>query len=217
VAVLGHRYPRAGGSRNDIWLFAADGSEAAAGAGHNLSERHDLMPGSGMGSDITPGEPARLWATPDGRHILFTAPIHGSYELWRIAIDDGKVDRITDGHHYLSGWHAVPRTGLGVRVAAIRSDPTALGDVHVVDLGSDGAADDPAGHRRLTRVTPDMKPLRPLPSTSLSGSSPPSLAPRRRRLAPCRPGPRQREPHAPRPPGRPPASPLRFWRPPRPA
>ena len=157
VAVLGHRYPRAGGSRNDIWLFAADGSEAAAGAGHNLSERHDLMPGSGMGSDITPGEPARLWATPDGRHILFTAPIHGSYELWRIAIDDGKVDRITDGHHYLSGWHAVPRTGLGVRVAAIRSDPTALGDVHVVDLGSDGAADDPAGAelRRITRCNED--------------------------------------------------------------
>jgi acylaminoacyl-peptidase len=153
VAVLGHRYPRAGGSRNDIWLFAADGSDAEAGAGHNLSGRHDLMPGSGMGSDITPGEPARLWAAPDGRHLLFTAPIRGSYELWRIAIDDGEVERLTEGRHYLSGWHAVRRANLGVRVALIRSEPTALGDVHVADLALDGAAGDADGAelRRITR------------------------------------------------------------------
>ena len=153
VAVLGHRYPRAGGSRNDIWLFAADGSDARTGAGLNLSGRHDLMPGSGMGSDITPGEPARLWAAPDGRHLLFTAPIRGSYELWRIAIDDGEVERLTDGRHYLSGWHAVRRADHGVRVALIRSDPTALGDVHVADLALDGAAGDADGAelRRITR------------------------------------------------------------------
>lgn len=153
VAVLGHRYPRAGGSRNDIWLFAADGSDAEAGAGRNLSGRHDLMPGSGMGSDITPGEPARLWAAPDGRHLLFTAPIRGSYELWRIAIDDGEVERLTEGRHYLSGWHAVRRANLGVRVALIRSEPTALGDVHVADLALDGAAGDADGAelRRITR------------------------------------------------------------------
>ena len=153
VAVLGHRYPRAGGSRNDIWLFAADGSDARAGAGLNVSGRHDLMPGSGMGSDITPGEPARLWAAPDGRHLLFTAPIRGSYELWRIAIDDGEVERLTEGRHYLSGWHAVRRANLGVRVALVRSDPTALGDVHVADLALDGAAGDADGAelRRITR------------------------------------------------------------------
>ena len=141
LALLGHRYPRAGGSRNDIWLFAADGGEAGKGGGRNLSGRHDLMPGSGMGSDITPGEPARLWATPDGRHLLFTAPIRGSYELWRIALDDGEVERLTDGRHYLSGWHAVRRPDGSVRVAAIKSDPAALGDVHVVDLGAGGDAD----------------------------------------------------------------------------
>jgi len=141
LALLGHRYPRAGGSRNDIWLFAADGSQAGKGGGRNLSGRHDLMPGSGMGSDITPGEPANLWATPDGRHLLFTAPIRGSYELWRIALDDGEVERLTDGRHYLSGWHAVRRPDGSVRVAAIKSDPAALGDLHVVDLGAGGEAD----------------------------------------------------------------------------
>ena len=152
VAALGHRYPRAGGSRNDIWLFAADGSEAGKGEGRNLSGRHDLMPGSGMGSDITPGEPAHLWAAPDGRHLLFSAPVRGSYELWRIAIDDGEVERLTDGRHYLSGWHAVRRPDGSVRVAVIRSDPAALGDVHIVDLGADGQAgtDGSGGLNRIT-------------------------------------------------------------------
>lgn len=152
VAVLGHRYPRAGGSRNDIWLFAADGSEAGKGRGRNLSARHDLMPGSGMGSDVTPGEPAHLWSAPDGRHLLFTAPVRGSYELWRIAVDDGEVERLTDGRHYLSGWHAAGRPEGGVRVAVIRSDPVALGDVHVLDLGTDGSAG-AAGDADLRRVT----------------------------------------------------------------
>ena len=157
VAVLGHRYPRAGGSRNDIWLFAGDGSEAGRGAGRNLSGRHDLMPGSGMGSDITPGEPAHLWATPDGRHLLFTAPARGSYELWRIALDDGDVERLTEGRHYLSGWNAVRDPAGGVRVAVVRSAPAALGDVHVVDLLEDGRAGDGAmaGLRRVTDLNHD--------------------------------------------------------------
>ena len=158
VAMLGHRYPRAGGSRNDIWLFAADGSQARKGEGRNLSGRHDLMPGSGMGSDITPGEPAHLWAAPDGRHLLFSAPVRGSYELWRIALDDGEVERLTDGRHYLSGWHAVRRPDGSVRVAVIRSDPTALGDVHVFDLGADGRAgtDSGDGLRRITHWNDDV-------------------------------------------------------------
>ena len=60
LAVLGHRFPARAGSRNDIWLFAADGSDSGPAGGRNLSGRHDLMPGSGMGSDVTPGEDPRL-------------------------------------------------------------------------------------------------------------------------------------------------------------
>ena len=157
IAALGHRYPRGGGSRNDIWLFAADGSDAAAGGGRNLSARHDLMPGSGMGSDITPGEPARLWAAPDARHLLFTAPIRGSYELWRIAIDDGEVERLTEGRQYLSGWQAVERPDGGVRVALVRSDTAALGDIHLVDLEPDAGVPggDLAELRQVTRCNDD--------------------------------------------------------------
>ncbi|HSW41551.1 MAG TPA: DPP IV N-terminal domain-containing protein, partial [Patescibacteria group bacterium] len=150
LAVVGHRWPRGGGSRNDIWLFPADGSEAHRGGGRNLSGPTDLMVGASMGSDVTPGEAARLSVTPDGRHVLFTAPVRGSYELWRIALADGAAQRLTEDRHYLSGWHAIAMPDGGVRVAAIRSTVTALSDVAVLDLGADGS---PSGSSVLRPIT----------------------------------------------------------------
>ena len=73
------------GYRCDIWLFAADGSDAGPRGGRNLSATHDLMPGSGMNSDVTRGEDAALVPSRDGRWLLFSAPVDGAYELWRIA------------------------------------------------------------------------------------------------------------------------------------
>ena len=49
------------------------------------------------------------------------------------------MERLTEDRHYLSGWDAVATPGGGARVAAIRSTATALSDVHVLDLGADGA------------------------------------------------------------------------------
>ncbi len=155
LAVVGHRFPRGGGSRNDIWLFGADGSEARPGGGRNLSGRHDLMVGSGMGSDVTPGEATRLRASPDGRHLLFSAPVDGSYELWRIGIDDGAVERLTKDRHYLSGWEIASPAGRA-RVAAIRSSATALSDVHVLDLGGDGRVRRGARLRRITAFNDEV-------------------------------------------------------------
>jgi acylaminoacyl-peptidase len=141
IAALGSKLEGRGGSRDDIWLFPADGSEARADGGRNLSGRHDLMPGSTMNSDLTRGEPARLWPSPDGRSIRFTAPIDGSYELWSIATDDGDVRRLTNGRHYISSFDAVPR-GRGVRHVYLRSAPTELPDVWLQD-----------GERRPRRLT----------------------------------------------------------------
>ena len=155
LAVVGHRFPRGGGSRNDIWLFGADGSEARPGGGRNLSGRHDLMVGSGMGSDVTPGEATRLRASPDGRHLLFSAPVDGSYELWRIGIDDGAVERLTKDRHYLSGWEIASPAGRA-RVVAIRSSATALSDVHVLDLGGDGRVRRGARLRRITAFNDEV-------------------------------------------------------------
>ena len=150
LAVVGHRWPRGGGSRNDIWLLPADGSEAHRGGGRNLSGPTDLMVGASMGSDVTPGEAARLSVTPDGRHVLFTAPVRGSYELWRIALADGAAQRLTEDRHYLSGWHAITMPDGGVRVAAIRSTVTGLSDAAVLDLGADGS---PSGSSVLRPIT----------------------------------------------------------------
>ena len=67
-----------GAYRLDIWLFAADGSEATPDGGRNISDRHDIMPGSGMNSDITPGEGVRLIPSADGAWLTFLAPIDGA-------------------------------------------------------------------------------------------------------------------------------------------
>jgi acylaminoacyl-peptidase len=155
LAVVGHRLPRGGGSRNDIWLFAADGSDAHRGGGRNLSGRHDLMVGSGMGSDVTPSEATRLRVAPGGRRLLFTAPVRGSYELWSIAVDDGAVERLTEDRHYLSAWEVVATTS-GARLAAIRSTATVLPDVHVMDLAPDGSRRDGATLRRVTAFNDDI-------------------------------------------------------------
>jgi dipeptidyl aminopeptidase/acylaminoacyl peptidase len=146
IAALGSKLEGRGGSRDDIWLFAADGSDATAGGGRNLSGRHDLMAGSSMNSDLTRGEPARLWPSPDGTSIRFAAPIDGSYDLWRISTVDGTVRRVTHGRHYLSSFDAVPRRR-GVRLVYLRSSPTELPDVWLQD--GDGKP------RRLTAFNDD--------------------------------------------------------------
>ncbi|MEO5884036.1 MAG: S9 family peptidase [Candidatus Limnocylindrales bacterium] len=148
IAALGHRHAGRAGSRNDIWLFAADGTDAGQGGGRNLSARHDLMPGSGMNSDVTRGETSRLWPSPDGRSITFSAPIDGAYELWRIATDDGDVERLTTGRHYISGWDAVAAPRGRARFAYLRSSATETADLWVQDGGG--------GSRRLTAFNADV-------------------------------------------------------------
>jgi acylaminoacyl-peptidase len=156
LALIGHRFPRGGGSRNDIWLFPADGSEARAGGGRNLSGHHDLMVGSSMASDVVPAEAARLRVTPDGRHVLFTAPVSGSYELWRIDLGDGAVTRLTQDRHYISAWEVAALPGGGSRLAVIRSAPTALSDLWIVDLPSDGAAPPREALQRVTAFNDEV-------------------------------------------------------------
>jgi dipeptidyl aminopeptidase/acylaminoacyl peptidase len=158
IAALGHKLEGRGGSRNDIWLFAADGSDARASGGRNLSGRHDLMPGSSMSSDVTRGEVPRLWASPDDHGLLFTAPADGAYELWRISIADGSVRRLTSGRQYLSSFDAVGRPAARAgrrsqrtsraRVVYLRSSPTEPPDLWILD----GDAEP----RRLTTLNADV-------------------------------------------------------------
>ncbi|MEA2631946.1 MAG: hypothetical protein QOE66_2165, partial [Chloroflexota bacterium] len=141
IAALGHRMEGGAGSRNDIWLFAADGADATPTGGRNLSARHDLMPGSGMNSDVTSGEGATLTASSRGDWLHFSAPIEGASELWRIAVRDGRLERLTDGQHYISAWHSVPGgTARSTRVAYLRSTPTEPPDLWLLEIGGSAAS-----------------------------------------------------------------------------
>ncbi len=133
VAALGHRLPAGSASRNDIWLFAADGSDARPDGGRNVSAEHDLMPGATMNSDVTVAEDARLAATSDGRWLVFTAPVSGSYELWRIAAEDGSLERLTEGRQYISAWDLQRGPGTAGRIAFLRSSPTEPPDVWLLE------------------------------------------------------------------------------------
>ena len=130
------RYPAEAGSRYDIWLFKDDGSDSGRDGGRNLSARHDLMPDTAMNSDITLDESARLVASSDGAWLTFTAPRDGSYALWRISTDDGRLERLTEGREYVSAFDQIEVDG-GLRLAFIHSTPTELPDVWVK---SDGEA-----------------------------------------------------------------------------
>ncbi|MGZ4363529.1 MAG: S9 family peptidase, partial [Gaiellaceae bacterium] len=134
IAGLGHRLEGRAGSRNDIWLFAADGSDATPTGGRNLSARHDLMPGATLNSDVTVEVGPRLAPSADGRWIGFSAPIDGAYELSRIAVDDGRLERLTAGHHYVSDWDA-----RADRIVYLQSAPPAPPDLWVLDVDVDGS------------------------------------------------------------------------------
>ncbi|MES2209128.1 MAG: S9 family peptidase [Chloroflexota bacterium] len=128
IAVVGGDLPH-GLYRSDIWVFAADGSEPERG--RNRSAGHDLMPRSAMTSDTSVDEDDRLIASSDGRSVIFTAPVLGAYEAWRIDIGDGHLVRLTEDRHYLSAIDVVDLGPGGLIIGSIRSTPTLLPELSV--------------------------------------------------------------------------------------
>jgi dipeptidyl aminopeptidase/acylaminoacyl peptidase len=151
IAVIGGLLPHQP-YRSDVWIFPADGSDPRGG--RDLSGRHDVMPGSSVSSDVTIGELARLRPAADGRSILFLAPNRGSNELWRIATDDGALERLTDDRHYLSAFDAVETAakGDGPRIAAIRSAGAVLPEVVAVEPSSKRRTGTALTTRQLTKL-----------------------------------------------------------------
>ncbi len=90
-----------------------------------------------MNSDVTSGEVLVLRPSPDGRTIIFAAPIDGAYELWRIETASGDVERLTTGRHYVSGWDAVAGPRGRTRLAYLRSTPTEPPDLWLQDRTAD--------------------------------------------------------------------------------
>ncbi|MEA2547493.1 MAG: hypothetical protein QOE42_91, partial [Chloroflexota bacterium] len=137
--------------RSDLWLIAADGSDAGAPTGgRNLTGEHDLMLAASINSDVVPGEGHRMIPSADGRWLTFRAPIDGSVELWRVATGDGSVERLTTGQHAIGAFDEVTLGDGRPRTAWLRSSATELNDLWVGD--GDGAGGAP---RRLTDLNHD--------------------------------------------------------------
>jgi dipeptidyl aminopeptidase/acylaminoacyl peptidase len=134
IAAFGHRFAARAGSRADVWLFKADGSDAGPAGGRDLTARHDRMFGATMNSDVVPGEESRLVVADVGASVLAIAPAAGSDELWRVSTTSGDIERLTEGRHYVSSFHAVPGPRGGTRIALLRSTATAPADVHRLDV-----------------------------------------------------------------------------------
>lgn len=157
LLALGERFPR-GEYRTGIWRFAADGSDAGPGGGLDLLAASELKPDAGMNSDVAIGEGPRILASADGAHALFTAPMDGSSELWRVLVDGrGAPERLTHDRHYLSGWDArgMDAGGNGGRevVVAVRSTGASLPEIVAYEVGRMGPA---TGPRTLSHLNAEL-------------------------------------------------------------
>jgi dipeptidyl aminopeptidase/acylaminoacyl peptidase len=131
IAAFGHRYTAKVTTQHDVWRFRAN----AESEGENLTAGHDLDAGGAMNSDLFGFSVARPAWSADGGSILFGAPIEGSYELWRVSVSDGAVERLTKGRHYLSRFHGAQLPDGGQRVAFVQADATNPPEVAVLDVG----------------------------------------------------------------------------------
>jgi dipeptidyl aminopeptidase/acylaminoacyl peptidase len=124
IAAIGHRFEAMGATRDDVHVFAPEAGQE----GRNLTAQSDLYVDAVMNSDLFGfGEDGARWS-PDGRALHFMAPVEGAYELWRVRLEDGRVERLTSGRHMLRAADVVAH-GTGLRVAAIRGSGTEPLDV----------------------------------------------------------------------------------------
>ncbi len=151
IVAFGDRFPRAG-YRAGIWRFAADGSDAGRHGGTDLLATSELKADAAMNSDITIADGPHLLVTANGEHVLFTAPVDGSYELWRVPVSGGEPERVTEDRHYLSGWDARTVDGREV-VVAVRSAGAAFPEIVAYETGPDGRARD---RRTLSRLNDEL-------------------------------------------------------------
>ncbi|MBA2253543.1 MAG: S9 family peptidase [Chloroflexi bacterium] len=136
LAAIGHRFPAGAGSRAGVWLF----DPGVEGQGDDLTAGTDHEVGAAMGSDLFGGAEATLSWSPDGRRIVFGAPIDGSYEAWRVEVATRRIERLTQGRHYLGSITAGGRPDGSMRLAAVRVAGTDAPDVVTGDIPAGGLA-----------------------------------------------------------------------------
>lgn len=104
------------------------------GLAENLIEKADLEAAGSMSSDLLGGSGGRPQWMGDGRWVVFGAPVDGSFELWRVEVDGGRLERLTRDRHFLARQHVVSLPRGGARVAATRATATQPLEVVVGDV-----------------------------------------------------------------------------------
>ena len=113
--MVGHRLESGNPTRDDVYVFRPRAEQK----GRNLTAEADLFVDAAMNSDLfSPPAAGVLWS-PDGAELYFNAPVEGSYELWRVRLDDARVERLTKGRHML----VEPLAGRGRLQAGGRGHP----------------------------------------------------------------------------------------------
>ncbi len=118
----------------DLWL-----AELGAGTPRNLTATYDFDINGGIGGDQRaprgqlPGGP--LWSR-DGRSILIGAGEQGNAHVKRVDVASGRIDPVTSGNGDVMSYTI---DASAQKIAFVRSTPTAVGDLHVLDTASTAA------------------------------------------------------------------------------
>ena len=126
-------------SQPDLWVVDLSG-----GTPRNLTASYDFDIAGGLAGDQRaprgshPSGP--VWSA-DGRSLYVKVAEHGNANLKRVDVASGRVEAVTSGTQEVISYTADTTAR---RLAFVRSTPTVVGDLHVLDLSSSGAP------RRLT-------------------------------------------------------------------
>jgi len=147
ISAIGNRdWKRGRLDQASVWRLRVRDGEA-----EELTAGSDLEAAAAMNSDLVGGSQNRALWMADGRWLVFAAPVDGAFELFRVEVDGGRIERLTRDRHYLGRHHLVAAPRGGARVAAVRSSGTEVPNIVVGDIpaGRLGGSDSVA----LRRVT----------------------------------------------------------------
>jgi acylaminoacyl-peptidase len=87
-----------------------------------------------MNSDLVGGATTRPHWMADGRWVVFSAPVEGSFEMWRVEVEGGRLERLTRDRHYLARPSLVDTPRGGARLAVARTTATQAPEVAIGDV-----------------------------------------------------------------------------------
>lgn len=137
--------PERSHSQSDLWVV-----DLPNGTPRNLTGKYDFDIGGGVGGDQRAprgGHPAGPVWSGDGRSIVIRVGEQGNANLKRIDVSSGRVEDLTTGNQDVMSYTGDKDGG---RIAFVRSTPTVVGDLYVLDAAS------AASPRKLTSFNDDL-------------------------------------------------------------